>query len=143
MTRRRAPDPDAGGREDASRPLGPRAQWLVDEANAIDREARFRERFAEVREGRRRRRLRDRAVTTTAAVGAAGTAVLVGAVVAGWTGTAVAVVLAVVVAGVWRLLARRAEARGASAWDWCAERHRLLGDPSREVQALDRPEGRR
>lgn len=41
--------------------------------------------------------------------------------------------------GIAPLIRRIAARRGAQAWDWRAGRHRLFGDPSREVRDRDEP----
>lgn len=67
---------------------------------------------------------------------------VVGWFVAGSTGAAVglggaALVGLATLAGRWA--ARR---RGATAWDWTTQSHRLLGDPSDRVRAQDRHDDR-
>lgn len=69
-----------------------------------------------------------------------GGAVIVGAVVGRLGGAVVGLLVATAVAAAWWGAEALAAKRGASAWDWRAQRYRLLGDPSRVVQDLDDPE---
>ncbi len=63
--------------------------------------------------------------------------IVVGGLVGGTTGALVGAGVAVLVA-VGVLLARwLAEGRGARAWDWQLQRHRLIADPSERVRASD------
>lgn len=75
--------------------------------------------------------------TTTIAV------VVIGWALLGWRG-ALAGGGAVAITAATTIAARRsARHRGASAWDWRAQRYRLWGDPSAEVHRRDRPPSHR
>lgn len=118
-------------------------------ADAPDRAATFAARLSEVerrREERRagvHRRRRLVAAVTPAAAATVGALALPSVVPIDQTaGAVVGAVAGVVGLGLRSVAARVAAGRGAQAWDWRAERHRLLGDPSRDVRALDEPDGR-
>ena len=113
------------------------------EAAATDRETRFhlrREQMARDRAHAQRRRATMQRVAW--ALGAAATVLLV-AVMAGERGALVGVVVVVLALVASAVGARLAPRRGASAWDWQAQRYRLHGRPADRVQALDRPDGPR
>lgn len=137
-------------RDQASVPRSPRARRLVQRASTVDRHRRFAQRLTQVAAARARERRRRRLLAVVGTVGAlvvgagagAGVARLVGESSGGWAAGALlgAAAAAVVVLGA-AALRRAAVARGARAWDWQAQRHVLLGDPSAEVRAADGPSG--
>ncbi len=135
--RLRAEAPDRSGARGEGAPLRHRL-------GATDRAGRFRTRHEAVvrehaRRVRRARRLRRLGTTVVVllAVGLGiGVADRLGSAV--WGAAAAAGVAGLFLAGR-RVAERLAERRGPEAWDWQAGRHRLLGQPARRVQELDRP----
>lgn len=123
--------------------MSERAAHYAAEAGLVDRGARWRQRLAEVEAVGARRRRRARIVASASWGTSLVAGVVLGWAILGWRGVLAAVgVVAITAAGTAgaRALARR---RGASAWDWQAQRYRLLGDPSAEVQRRDRPPSQR
>ncbi|MDX1658589.1 MAG: hypothetical protein R3343_07205 [Nitriliruptorales bacterium] len=135
MSDRPSPDIDRGGERD----LSDRAQRLVDRAQVTDRRSRFRHRLGRIRAQRSRRQVRRQTIEVVGTFAAVAVAVVLGAALEGWAGAAIGLAVAVAVLGARRLLLAWAPRRGASAWDWQAQRYRVLGDPSKTVQELDRP----
>lgn len=133
-SRQRPPQPDQ------RRPLGPQAAALVARNATRDRAAEYPGRRAEVATRRaaaqrRARRLLVLGVAAGACVGA-----VAGFALAAWPGAIVGLLLGGNAAIVPQVVARLAARRGARAWDWKAQRHRLLGDPSRRVGDVERAE---
>lgn len=121
-----------------SRHLTDRARSLVAEADVTDRATRFDLRLDAVHERSARRSRNGRRARWGIAVVLSAVAAAVGLAAAGPVGL-VGVLLGPLVLGVRATLLAAAARRGASAWDWRTQRHTLMGDPSREVQALDDP----
>jgi hypothetical protein len=126
----------------------PALQRLAARAGGVDREERFSQRLDVVTSDHARRLRRVALAKWVLWV----SLVLAGAGV-GWSGllpgTTAGTVAAAAAGGAVGLagafvqaasgpLARR---RGARAWDWTVGRHRLVGDPSAEVQSSDQPGG--
>lgn len=135
---RRPPDRFRG----TPRPLSDRAARWVSEAATVDRRARYAQRLREVEEHQRSaRRVR---VVTLALGWLAGAAVATvgGFLLGGTLGVLVGVVALGLVAAGHAAVGALARRRGAPAWDWRAQRYRLLGRPADEVQARDRPPSR-
>jgi fatty acid desaturase len=138
MREDRVPDVDRG----PTRPLTERAARLAARSALTDRKGRFAERFEAVQAAEARRRRREQLVERATVL-----AILVGTPLLGWwaatwlgvtagTGVAVGIPAGVVVVLVRRWLARYAEHRGATSWDWQRRRHVVHGDPSRSVQSM-------
>lgn len=133
------PEPDR--RRGPPRPLSQRASRYAEQMAATDRGERFSrrlERVSAIHRSRHRRRGLTEALSWTLLA-----ALVVGA--GAWLGGGVGLLvggglllLSVVTIQVARRLARR---RGATAWDWQLQRHRLLGNPSEEVRRRDPPKG--
>jgi len=99
----------------------------------------FDERLHDVQIARARAQRRNAVIEAGGTAALSGGAVLVGGLLGGGVGILLAVVglgAAVVSRPTLRRVAAR---RGALAWDWQAQRYRLVGDPSARVQELDRP----
>jgi hypothetical protein len=105
----------------------------------VDRQQRFEQRLARVDAVRRRERRRRAALAAVALVATAGLALVLGWAVAGPAGAAAGLVAVAGVLAGRRLAGAAAAGRGAAAWDWQAQRHRLLGRPADRVRGLDRP----
>lgn len=135
MSDRPRPDIERGGH----RELSDRARRLVDRSQVTDRHSRFRDRLLRIRSERSRRRTLRQTLEIAGSVLFVLIAVMLGAVFGGWSGAGVGLVVALAVAVTRRLLLAWAPRRGASAWDWRAQRYRVLGDPSKVVEDLDRP----
>lgn len=137
----RSRPPPARGRG-PERDLSDRAAAFVDRAADLERSERFERRRREVARIRRTRRRRGLLVLAAAVSSVVGISVALGAVLGGSRGALIglggAVLTGLIVLGV-RGLARQ---RGASAWDWTTQSHRLLGDPSQRVRPGDRDEDR-
>lgn len=132
--------PPARRRGPAARALSEPAARFVSRAAATDRRERFERRRREVEDLRRGRRRRT--ILASMAISGAVACVFgaVGWVVAGSTGVAVALG-GVAVVGLASLAVRwAARQRGATAWDWTTQSHRLIGDPSDRVRTRDRHE---
>ncbi|MDX1621173.1 MAG: hypothetical protein R3320_09295 [Nitriliruptorales bacterium] len=132
----RSPYPDRG----EPRELSARARRLVDEAQATDRGERFRLRLERVVTSRDQRRRRRRAASAVSLVLLALTGIAIGAVLGGLAGAVIGMGSVALVWGLRHTLRLLAPRRGASAWDWRAQRYRLMGDPSKAVQERDRPQ---
>ena len=68
------------------------------------------------------------------------TGIAIGAVLGGLAGAVIGMGSVALVWGLRHTLRLLAPRRGASAWDWRAQRYRLMGDPSKAVQERDRPQ---
>ena len=128
----------ARSRPPPARPEPATALPLVGRAAMTDRAARFDERFEVVAGAHARREQRRRQVTAAVGSVASATAVGIGFALGGAAGLAAAVGVTAAGWGASRVAARGARRRGATAWDWQAQRYRLLGRPADRVQALDR-----
>jgi Flp pilus assembly protein TadB len=116
-----------------ARRLSPRAAEYAAERKIIDRRARFDDRLEQVREGRERRSRRRRIVEIVAIVVALAGTIAIGAAIAGAPGALLGAALVFVAALATVVVRRGARRRGAAAWDWQSERHRLLGRPADRV----------
>lgn len=136
---RRGPRDRMRGR---SRPLSDRAAGYAARAMHVDRAGRFRRRREEVAALRRRRRLLGRLGWLSVVVGTTVAGALVGEIADGFAAVGGALVGAGaggLGVGLYLLMSVAARRRGARAWDWQAQRYRLIGDPSRRVQRMDEP----
>lgn len=121
------------------RPLSERAARFVSRAATTDRRELHLRRRRDVAEARRARRRRRLLTVVLSGVSTAAALVVVGALIAGPAGAAVGggVVVLLLVGGL--LVRRLAARRGALAWDWQLQRHRLMGNPSEHVRSMDEP----
>ena len=137
------PHRDSDRSRPSRRPATPAAVVLAQEAAATDRESRFRLRREQVARERALARRRHVVLQRGAWILGFAGLLVVGAVVEGGRGAMIAVAVGAVAVAAALLAGRLAARRGASAWDWQAQRYRLHGRPADRVQALDRPDGPR
>lgn len=131
MARGPRPRPDLPERR---RPLGDHAAALVARKATEDRERRQAVRREEVEAVRRALARRRRLLLVLGVAAGACVGGVAGALLYGVPGALVGVLLGGQLAGIPELVARVAARRGPKAWDWKAQRHRAIGDPSKRVR---------